>query len=827
MSMKEKHVLSSLIGKPSVGYIKEVIFGQIDDALLTFSAGADERLLRDALFATDTSLGYQILSAFSLSGISDPILSITGHYFIIENNQIIKNDYNNHPFSFFEVSVEDRVENGINNNFVSYKNNISIAINHSNFKRFFKRFFPKTDQLYTSLGGSGELALALINYAFMVCLKYYISLNTNSNPYASYETQMYDDKKETNLSSYYDIKSNYNFYIKNYEDTFNKSFQYENIIPNYYSLEDYLINNNSSTQNHLGLTQRVDISKQSLASQEYYSKFAEVVEQNKSNTEFLRSHSSQLRSILLDSEYVVTQTKQLSTELLPCVNEIIFSNTDLENDIFSFLQDQNLDMLTTNNIYGLLYGPEIRESRFTIQSIIKDNLNNANGKYTDLYGNKYDTILSNIIKTENTQYASYSGIYEFIDSINDVGFYTNPIKIFKFGQQNFEEFKGQENIFLYIKLQSLVEFQYNKYIDFNKIYNLETLETNSLSYFIEKKETDDYLKQIIGLSKNMNLPYYSYIDSQVIYDKEIKYDAYSIDLVPQTNHSYEPKLNLTELTITDNNGLPPSSADGGFIPSSTLSLSCITSLSIRAYKNHLFTKNVKISDNPPLPPQVKFIPYINVNNVIGMWFNNSFGSYEQEPVIMLSTDTDIFNNVIVNQNLNNGKVFFESNDLVKEIQLFYARIKPTSYSDFSTSNLISLQLNEATSLETNLSINSNTKYYFTFRSVDVHNLISNPSSVFEVELVDNDGAIYSIINIIDLEMKKDYDTFKSFRKYLHIKPSFEYLQIVPMNEELTEAQLGLKQDLWGKKYKIRVTSKKSGKSFDINIKLNKEEKDLT
>ena len=524
---------------------------------------------------------------------------------------------------------------------------------------------------------------------------------------------------------------------------------------------------------------------------------------------------------------MVSQTKQLSTELLPCVNEIVFSNTDLENDIFSFLQDQNLDMLTTNNIYGLLYGIENRGSNFTIQSITKYNSNDVNGRYTDLYGNKYNTILSNTIKDENTQYASYSKIYKFIDSGNDVGFYTNLTKIFRFGQQNFEEFKGQENIFLYIKLQSLVEFQYDKYIDFNKIYNLETLEANSLSYFIEKKETDDYLKQIIGLSKNMNLPYYSYIDSQVIYDKEIKYDAYSVDLVPQTNHSYAPKLNLTELTITDNNGLTPSSADGGFVPSSTLSLDCITSLDIRAYKNHLFTKNVKISDNPPLPPQVKFIPYINVNNVIGMWFNNSFGSYEQEPVIMLPTDTDIFNNVIVNQNLNNGKIFFESNDLVKEIQLFYSRTKPTSYSDFSTSNLISLQLNGATSFETNLSINSNTKYYFTFRSVDVHNLISNPSSVFEVELVDNDGAIYSVINVIDLEMKKDYDTSRSFRKYLHIKPSFEYLQIVPTNEELTEAQLGLKQDLWGKKYKIRVTSKKSGKSFDVNIKLNKEEKDLT
>lgn len=810
MSIKEKHVLSSLIGKPSGEYSKEGIFGQIDTTLLTFRLPNTEetnieQLLTEVLFETDTSLGYQIISAFSLSGISDPILSITGHYFIQQNNEIIKNDYSIHPFSFFEILIDDRIQDQINNNFVSYKNSISISINYSNFKMFFRRFFPQTYELYTSLGILGEGAFVIIDYVFMVCLKYYISLNTISYSYANYETQIYDSKKETTLSSYYDIKSNYNFYIKNYENTFNKSFQYESIIPNYYSLEDYLINNNSSTQNHLGLTQRVNITRELLASQEYYSKFAEVVEQNKGNTEFLNSHSSILKNMLLDSEYVVSQTKQLSTELLPCNNEIVFSNTDLENDIFSFLQDQNLDMLTTNNIYTSIYGAEIRTSNFTIQSTLETRVNDVNGQYTDLYGDKYSIILSNTIKVEDTQYASYGSIYSFIDSGNDIGFYIQPNRIFKFGQKSFEEFKGQQNIFLYVKLQSLIESQYDKYVDFNKIYNLETLDNNSLSYFIEKKETDDYLKQVIGLSKNMDLSYYSYIDSQVVYDKEIKYDAYSIDLVPQTNHSYTTPI----------------------YQENKLFLDCITSLSIRAFKDLLFTKNVKISDNPPLPPQVKFVPYINVNNVIGMWFNNSFGSYEQEPIIMLPTDSEVFNNIAVNQNLNNGKIFFESNDFVKEIQIFYSRTKPTTYSDFSTSNLISLQLNEATSLETNISINPNTKYYFAFRSLDVHNLVSNPSSVFEVELVDNDGAIYSVINVIELETKKDYDTSKSFRKYLHIKPSFEYLQIVPTNEQLTEAQLGLKQDLWGKKYKIRVTSKKSGKSFDVNIQLNKEEKDLT
>jgi len=126
-------------------------------------------------------------------------------------------------------------------------------------------------------------------------------------------------------------------------------------------------------------------------------------------------------------------------------------------------------------------------------------------------------------------------------------------------------------------------------------------------------------------------------------------------------------------------------------------------------------------------------------------------------------------------------------------------------------------------------IKPNIKYYYTFRCVDIHGQISNPSEVYEVEIVNESGAIYS--NIVPYEFPKEEqgETTKKFKRFLMIKPNAlqSYMDI---DEEIQNykdyermgIKLGIKDDsIIDKKYKMRIVSKNSDKVYDINFSFGK------
>jgi hypothetical protein len=109
---------------------------------------------------------------------------------------------------------------------------------------------------------------------------------------------------------------------------------------------------------------------------------------------------------------------------------------------------------------------------------------------------------------------------------------------------------------------------------------------------------------------------------------------------------------------------------------------------------------------------------------------------------------------------------------------------------------------------------------------DVHNNFSNPTHVFEAELVDNEGQIYLILKTIYFEEKLESSQTKAGRRYIYIEPS---LRNVAYNASIDPEQssnqapsnniLGPEgdADCWDKTLKIRVTSKKTGRKVDLNV----------
>ena len=131
-------------------------------------------------------------------------------------------------------------------------------------------------------------------------------------------------------------------------------------------------------------------------------------------------------------------------------------------------------------------------------------------------------------------------------------------------------------------------------------------------------------------------------------------------------------------------------------------------------------------------------------------------------------------------------------------------------------------------------IQPNKKYYYIFRTVDVHGNISNPSPIYEVEIVNENGTIFPLIKTVDLLKVDNREPAKTVRRFLHIIPNTLQTLInekesdyYDENEEIKESAdlvkekvvLGLTEDkVWNKTFRLKIKSKVTGKVVEIDFK---------
>ena len=203
-------------------------------------------------------------------------------------------------------------------------------------------------------------------------------------------------------------------------------------------------------------------------------------------------------------------------------------------------------------------------------------------------------------------------------------------------------------------------------------------------------------------------------------------------------------------------------------------------------------------------------------------------------------------------------ILFETDDPPLYIQTFRLRVHPTEYKDFANGRITNIpcfidnpvpnplkpyRYFYSTSYEDDLE--PNVKYYYCFRAIDIHGYISNPSVVYEIEMFKENETIYLKQRIVDMAPKVRFDKTKSFKQYIKISPAVQQNQIpqqiltdsmftsandfVPANSNGNVAMpLGTRTKvLWDydgstaqekKRFKFRITSKQTGKSFDIDTK---------
>ena len=117
----------------------------------------------------------------------------------------------------------------------------------------------------------------------------------------------------------------------------------------------------------------------------------------------------------------------------------------------------------------------------------------------------------------------------------------------------------------------------------------------------------------------------------------------------------------------------------------------------------------------------------------------------------------------------------------------------------------------------------NQKYYYMFRALSYHDTPSNPTAVYEVELIEKSDETKLMVKEYKFPDEKDYSYTKKMKRFMKISPNLEQLIFNGDFDPQTLNDIGsLERKLFPgknitKKFKIRVTSKHTGKKMDINV----------
>ena len=266
----------------------------------------------------------------------------------------------------------------------------------------------------------------------------------------------------------------------------------------------------------------------------------------------------------------------------------------------------------------------------------------------------------------------------------------------------------------------------------------------------------------------------------------------------------------------------------------------------------LYVSTGAIYDFPPLAPQVEFLPIVGSPRKLKLHFQMSSGFGDEDPIALNAAEQAIFDQMAINQGRTvGGPLTFGSDNAPVAFEIFRVNEPPVSYDDFNRRRIARVSTlssdgkttRQASSAAFILNQALNRKFYYMFRTVDYHGGLSNPSPVFEIELLGDTGVSFPVIREYEFGQISPKTETKMARKFVQITPRITQAIV---NEEISgllnpdgtlgnarnnrEIVLGVEDEALfgqdastshairrGKRFKIRFTSKTTGKKVDLNV----------
>lgn len=401
--------------------------------------------------------------------------------------------------------------------------------------------------------------------------------------------------------------------------------------------------------------------------------------------------------------------------------------------------------------------------------------------------------------------------------------------------------------------------------EFKDIIQGKKAHSETVFYRIEKRlGTGGPVLQNIWLPNLPGHDVLQYIDTQVKYGGVYEYNIFAYQIVFGSRYSYnfgyssDPDTRAIELesygipsttsfpAIVLNKDFDPAMSEGENFyvfsrpnnPDETTLFDVNLEPRVHIVEVPLYSNTINMVDAPPLSPNVDFTPYINVSDRLKIDLNNSSGDVDLIPIPIEEEDELQFTSVRQAQKRALQKsdgsflepnIRFKGDDFASQFEIYRLNKRPKNYKDFTGALRTTLSIDMTTSYVEK--IVPNKKYYYMFRTIDSHGKKSNPSEVHEIEMTDDGGLILLNKKVIILgeEIDPTKILYKTMKKHILIRPAS--LQLMIKEEEAAQKEsahdlvkspeLGILEDSifdnQNNKFKIRFTSRSTGKKIDLNI----------
>ncbi len=251
----------------------------------------------------------------------------------------------------------------------------------------------------------------------------------------------------------------------------------------------------------------------------------------------------------------------------------------------------------------------------------------------------------------------------------------------------------------------------------------------------------------------------------------------------------------------------------------------------------VLTKQINVVQMPPVYPQVSFKTKNDSGKMISMYLSPT-KTEMRAPFIAVTREDGL--QLEAMQRLPNGRDLagnfkFKTYGDQGLYEIFRLENAPMSYSDFRDAKIGEISMPfETTDAIFRDNVVPNKKYYYMFRTVNQKGMVSNPTMVYETTLLVDADDSKIVTDTYHFPKPRDKESALGFRKLLRITPAVEHILL---NESqpvlfgkrsligtLDNLNLGIREKaVWGRKFKIRIKSKTSGKMIDIilNVDLTK------